>query len=410
MSRRLFAVAAIASLSLTALGCSATSLAPTPMPAAQAEGIRVQVSYANNTELTRAVDAGLDLHGVEADKRLAHGTIDHDALDALKRAGVRFTVVPASAYGVRNNFDKGYRTYEQLTADLKRLADKYPNLIQLKSIGQSWETTQGRADRQLWTVRITGAGDASKRPAVSFTANLHARELAPVEMAMALIEKLAEGYDKDPEVKKLVDTRVIYIAPMLNPDGHHKAEMGQNWRKNTHEFKGGVGTDLNRNFPFKWGGPGTSGDPSSDIHRGPSAASEPETQAIVKYLGSIPNLKIGMDYHAYSNLIMWSWGWTNDAPVDSVMLSTIGKKLASFNKYKPMQACDLYLTSGSIRDYSYGQLGVPYFTTEMGSQMDGFDPSFARAKALVAENMPGAFYLLSIADDPKQVLNQARRK
>lgn len=409
MSRRLIAAVALASLSLA--GCNATSLTPTPMPAAQAEGHRVQVSYATSADLTRAVDAGLDLHGVDADKHLAFGHVDTTAgLEAMKRAGLKFSVIPASAYGAKNTFDKGYRTYEQLTADLKRIADKFPDLVQLKSIGQSWETTQGRADRQLWTVRITGAGDTSKRPAVSFTANLHARELAPVEMSMALIEKLTEGYAKDPEIKKLVDTRVIYIAPMLNPDGHHKAEAGLDWRKNTHEFQGGVGTDLNRNFPFKWGGPGTSADPRSDIHRGPSAASEPETQAIVKYLSSIPNLKIGMDYHAYSNLIMWSWGWTNDAPVDAAMLSTIGKKLASFNKYKPMQACDLYLTSGSIRDFSYGQLGVPYFTTEMGSQRDGFDPSFARAQQLIAENMPGAMYLLQIADNPAQVLGKAARK
>ena len=404
MSLRFFASAGLAALMLAAAGCNATSLAPTPMPAAQAEGVRVQVSYRTNAELTRAVDLGLDLHGVDADKRVAFGLVERDALAALKQASVRFSVVPESAYGARNTFDKGYRTYEQLTADLKRLADRFPDRVTLRSIGPSWETTEGRAERQLWAVRITGPGDASKRPAVAFTANLHARELAPVEMAYALIEKLAADYDRDPEIKRLVDSRVIYIAPMLNPDGHHRAEHGEDWRKNTHECTGGVGADLNRNFPFKWGGPGTSNQASPMIYRGPPAASEPETQAVVRFLSGIPNLKIGMDYHAYSNLIMWSWGYTVEKPKDAQLLSTIGKQLASFNGYKPMQACDLYLTSGSVRDFSYGQLGVPYFTTEMGSQRDGFDPPFARARQLVEENMPGAMYLIRIADDPTQVL------
>jgi predicted deacylase len=408
MRRRLAAVT-LAALSLSALGCNATQLAPTPMPAAQADGLRVSFAYKGNADLTRAVGTGFDLHGVDTDKQIAYGKVDTAGFDAMKRLGLKPVVTPESGFGASNTFDKGYRTYEQVTADLKRLADKYPDRLTLKSIGQSYETTQGRADRQLWAIRITGAGDASRRPAVSFTANLHARELAPVETAMTLIERLAEGYDKDPAIKKLVDTRVIYVAPMLNPDGHHKAEGGADWRKNTHDFKDGVGVDLNRNFPFKWGGPGTSGQTSSDIFRGPSAASEPETQAVVAYLSGIPNLKIGMDFHSYSNLVMWSWGWTADKPQDSALLSTIGKKLASFNHYKPMQACDLYLTSGSIRDFCYGQLHVPYFTTEMGGPADGFDPPYARAKQLVEENMPGSMYLISIADNPAQVLGRSAR-
>lgn len=409
MSRRLAAASLIA-LTLAGLGCAqSSSLAPTPMPAAQADGLHVQFAYAGNADLTRAVGTGFDLHGVDADKHIAYGKVDAAGLSAMKGLGLKVSVTRESAYGASNTFDKGYRTYEQVTADLKRLADKYPDRVTLKSIGQSWETTQGRADRQLWAVRITGPGDAAQRPAVSFTANLHARELAPVETAMTLIDKLVEGYDKDPAIKKLVDTRVIYVAPMLNPDGHHKAEGGADWRKNTHEFKGGTGVDLNRNFPFKWGGPGTSSSTGSDIFCGPSAASEPETQAVVNYLSNIPNLKIGMDFHSYSNLVMWSWGWTDQKPQDVALLSTIGKKLASYNHYKPMQACDLYLTSGSIRDFVYGQLHVPYFTTEMGGPADGFDPPFARCQQLVAENLPGSMYLIQIADNPAQVLGQAKR-
>jgi hypothetical protein len=351
------------------------------------------------------VDAGLDLFGVEDDAKIAFGAVDAAGLEALKRAGLNVTVLPAAqSMGVRNNFDKGYRTYEQVAAQLKVWAEKYPKIFQLRSVGKGSETT-----RDIWATRITGPGDASKRPAVAFTANLHARELVTVEVAMNLIQTLLDGYEADPTIKQMLDTRVVHIAPMANPDGHARAEKGADWRKNTHAFQGGVGVDLNRNFTFKWGLVGTSNSPYSDIYRGPAAGSEPETQAIKGFLSSIPNLKIGMDYHSYSNLVMWPWGWTDQPPADAKLLSTIGKKLASFNKYKPMQACDLYATSGTIRDTVYGELGVPYFTTEMGSSRDGFDPPFARCQEIWKENKPGALWLISIADNPSQVLGASRK-
>jgi predicted deacylase len=385
---------------VTLAGCGRPQHAGQPFPTVTAAGeLQVRLAYHGPVELGRAVDAGLDLFGVDADKGMAFGQVDQAGLAALQRAGLRPEPVPADKrMGIRNTFDKGYRTYEQVTTQLHTLADAHPQLMAVKSIGKAWEN-----EREIWTTRLTGPGDASKRPAVSFTANLHARELVTVEVAMNLIQTLVEGYDKDPAIKKLLDTRVVYVAPMLNPDGHHQAEKGADWRKNTHKYPGGTGVDLNRNFPFKWGLIGTSSAASSDIFRGPSAASEPETQAVRDYLSSIPNLKIGMDYHSYSNLVMWPWGWTDNPPPDAPMLSAIGKKLAGFNHYKPEQASDLYATSGTIRDFVYGQLHVPYFTTEMGGENDGFDPPYARAQQIWEENKPGALWLISIADDPAQV-------
>lgn len=404
-------VAAVGALAaLVAAGCAqgAESLRPQAIPATDGRAMtEVLVRYTNPGQLAQAVDqAGLDVYGADPDKREAHGAVSAEGLAALRRLGIQLEIVPmAQALGNRNQFDKGHRTYEQVASQLQSLATRHKALVRLDDLGPSWETTQGKANRRIWALRITGPGDATKRPAVAFTANIHARELAPVEMAMHLIESLLEGYEKDPKIKALVDSRVIHIAPMLNPDGHAHAEKGENWRKNTHPFQGGVGVDLNRNFPFKWE-IGDNDHPSEETYRGPSPASEPETQAILKYLSSIPNLKIGMDYHAYSNLIMWSWGWTTQKPPDAPMMEAIGKKLASFNRYKPIQACDLYPTSGTIRDTVYGTLKVPYYTTEMGSRLDGFDPSFGRTQQLVAENKPGAFYLMEIADNPAKVLQQ----
>lgn len=414
MSRRLIASALVAAALLA--GCKSGGFAPLPTPAAgpRQDGVAVSFKYKSPAELARAVDAGLDVFGVEVDQMTAYGRIPQAGFDRLRAAGIRLTEEAPNSpgFGVSNTFDKGFRTYEQVTADLKRIADTHKAIATLKSAGPSWETTQGKADRQLWTMRLTGPGDASKRPAVAFTANLHARELVPVELAMTIIQKLTDGYGKDPEITRLLDTRVLHVMPMANPDGHHQAERGEDWRKNTHPFTGGVGVDLNRNFPFKWdlGNGGSSSHPSSETYQGPSAVSEPETKAVKGFLSSIPNLKIGMDFHAYSNLVMYPWGWTDKPAPDAKLLEAIARKLASFNRYKPIQASGLYPTSGTIRDFVYGELHVPYFTIEIGSRMDGFDPSFKRGQALVAENVPGAMWMLSIADDPSQALRQTARK
>ena len=52
------------------------------------------------------------------------------------------------------------------------------------------------------------------------------------------------------------------------------------WRKNRRKNRWGMGVDNNRNYSYKWGGPGASGSSWSDTFRGPSAMSEIENQVI----------------------------------------------------------------------------------------------------------------------------------
>ena len=82
-----------------------------------------------------------------------------------------------------------------------------------------------------------------------------------------------------------------------NPDGRKKAEGGLSWRKNTNQAYCGAtsnsrGADLNRNFSFYWNSctPAqacSSNAPCNLTYHGPSAASEPETQAVQTYMTSI---------------------------------------------------------------------------------------------------------------------------
>jgi protein MpaA len=76
----------------------------------------------------------------------------------------------------------------------------------------------------------------------------------------------------------LAGTQLWAIAT-VNPDG-----LRAHTRKNSH------GVDLNRNFPYRWRG---NVPHSSGYYPGPRAASEPETRAVVAFVGRIqPNLSI----------------------------------------------------------------------------------------------------------------------
>ena len=61
-------------------------------------------------------------------------------------------------------------------------------------------------------------------------------------------------------------------------------------------------------------------------------------------------------FHEYGRLVMWPYGYTyTNVPSDMTTdhhdaLVLIGKKMAASNGYKPEQASDLYITSGTTRD------------------------------------------------------------
>lgn len=140
-----------------------------------------------------------------------------------------------------------------------------------------------------------------------------------------------------------------------------------------------AGADLNRNYPFMWAGGSSQ---CYSTYPGPSAGSEPETDAITDYARSIfPDQKgsnpsdpvdeitaTGMfiDLHSYSELVLWPWGYTyNNAP-NHASLRAMSYKFAYYNGYSPEKSSGLYLTRGSTDDWAYGELGVPGFCIEVG--------------------------------------------
>ncbi|MEB3223808.1 MAG: M14 family metallopeptidase [Candidatus Sericytochromatia bacterium] len=413
--RALFVAALVGSV---AAGC-----ARAPMPSAQGprdlgpvtaaafkggKPATVSVTYPSRQALSRFVAAGLEVWYVDQEAGRAFGAVTAEALPELQRAGANVRLVQSPGAGAYNDFDKGYRTYDQIKADMQALAARHPDFIKFVDIGDGWEKTNGKGDRDVLALHI-GKGDVSQKPAVMLCGNHHAREIVTPEIVMRIADMLAAGYGTDADLTNYVENRDIWLVPMVNPDGHRLASEGKDWRKNTNPTNGGgavsgasgPGVDLNRNYGFKWGGPGAATNPSNPTFRGAGPFSEPETQAIKRLIES-RKWTFLMTYHSFSNLILWPWGHTDQPPPDK-RLAPIGQKLGKLSGYKPQQSVKLYPTSGDTTDWAFGEHGILAYTTEIGSWADGFDPSFSKVPTFWKQNEPGARLLLQLADNPAHV-------
>jgi carboxypeptidase T len=254
-----------------------------------------------------------------------------------------------------------------------------------------------------------------------FMGNHHAREHVSAEIPLMLLEFLLSNYGKDAQITALIDTREIFIIPMVNPDGveydintsryrWHRKNMRQN-------SSGGVGVDLNRNYGYQWNTGGSSDDPSSDVYHGPSAFSEPETQAVRDFVLGHPNLNILLSYHTFSELILYPWGHKYDKLSDQRDLAaydTMARKMAQWNHYTPQQSSQLYIASGDTTDWAYGvtketspKNPIFAFTFELSPKdmwSGGFYPGAGVLDQVFQDNLKPALYLISLADNPYQAI------
>jgi murein tripeptide amidase MpaA len=111
-------------------------------------------------------------------------------------------------------FDVFYR-HEELTRLLQDYAAARPDLCELRSLGKSYE------GRDIWLAVLTNqaSGPDLDKPAFWCDGNIHAGELTASTACLYWLHHLLVGYGNDAASRHLLDTRVIYLCPRLNPDG-----------------------------------------------------------------------------------------------------------------------------------------------------------------------------------------------
>ncbi|KOC66182.1 Carboxypeptidase D [Habropoda laboriosa] len=139
-----------------------------------------------------------------------------------------------------------YTHYEELQQLFSSLAQKYPNLAKVSSIGKSVE------GRDILVLEISENVRERKlcEPMVKYVANMHGDEAVGRELLVYLAQYLLYNYGKDERITKLVNNTDIFLMPSMNPDGFEKSEEGKCESKK--DFSGRENAnhvDLNRNFP-----------------------------------------------------------------------------------------------------------------------------------------------------------------
>lgn len=115
---------------------------------------------------------------------------------------------------VNLSFNK-YYDWEEMEQALRTLEAAYPKFLKLRSIGKSYR------GREMWYMTINNpeTGDEMDKAAMYIDANIHGNEIQGGEVCLYTIWYLMENYNYNPDVRKLVDERVFYIFPSVNPDG-----------------------------------------------------------------------------------------------------------------------------------------------------------------------------------------------
>jgi murein tripeptide amidase MpaA len=234
-------------------------------------------------------------------------------------------------------------TVAEIENALGALASAHPALCTRTVMANA--THEGR--RMSYVRVASGAGGAP----VCFIGGAHAREWAPPDALLTLLDRLLTAYEAGgdlaipaftdtgaspdipypaasipaADVKRIVEGVELFVAPCINPDGHaftQSSPANAMWRKNRRPPPAGsrcVGVDPNRNHDIAWdferyySQAGAAVDEAStdpcdpQVYIGPSAASEPETRNVVSLLRD-KQIAYFVDVHSFSRKLLYPWG------------------------------------------------------------------------------------------------------
>ncbi|KAJ3282009.1 hypothetical protein HK104_011156 [Borealophlyctis nickersoniae] len=270
--------------------------------------------------------------------------------------------------GIHDAYFRKYHTIEEITEYYDSLANTYPDLVEPFTVGKTYE------GREIRGIHIHNKNSSKLNEVKDFVfhGGIHAREWIGPAVVTYIATQLILKNGEDQAVTDLLSKYRFSIIPVLNVDGyvftHNNNRM---WRKNRqpNSLPWCIGTDPNRNWGYKWGEGGASGNPCSEAYQGPSAFSTPEAKNMADYLKRrAPNVSLYIDFHAYSQLWMSPYGADCDRlPEEHEKIQAAGEAAASAlkavhgTKFAVGPICEIiYRASGSSVDWAYAEANVTY--------------------------------------------------
>lgn len=353
---------------------------------------------------------GYDVAGVDLEANEVDLVLERETVDSLRAEGfnvVRTSEIPLEIEQPIERNANAYKAPADVEALVQDYASRFPQLATAHSIGKSHQ------GRDIWVLRITKDAQAPHDPAkpvILFNGAHHARELMSVEVPVDTIDTLLNGYGTDPKITHWVDANEIWVMPMLNVDGSNQVFTHDTmWRKNaagcpaTGNCASHSGVDINRNYPYEWAScNGSSSSTRADDYHGPSAASEPETNAMMKLVADIRPV-FDISYHSYSEVVLYPYGCQGQHVPSQAVVSDFAQKMAAKlpsddspgRNYRPGTPWELlYSADGGDMDWMFHDYSVMAYAIEINGTRQGFQPSFATWRQKTVTKIRGAWQLM----------------
>lgn len=298
-----------------------------------------------------------------------------------------------------------YYTYDEMQQDIIALQAEYPAFMHVHSLGKSVE------GRDITEVIL---GNEGSKYHILIQASMHAREYVNSILAMNQIEdylmERAGSCGRLSMEKECWKDVCFHVIPMVNPDGVTLCQntklalqnpIVKSWIKLTEDINANTsdlsiktmkarekqnncatfieyyclnyicqwkanarGVDLNRNFDIGWDSYSGASEPGSEGYKGPSPASEPETQAILNVARKY-NPVCCIAYHSSGNLIYWDYGCQGEIRPRETALAACISATTGYPLHSTItDAAD----SAGCSDYFVLKLGIPAVTIENGEK------------------------------------------
>ena len=268
-----------------------------------------------------------------------------------------------------------YPSHKKITKQLKDLQAKYPQILQLQTIGQSVK------GEELWVMKISdNVAVDEKEPEFKYIANMHGDEIIGRDMMVMFIEDLAKNYATDEKITKLINTTEIYIMPTMNPDGAAKKRRANaNW------------IDLNRDFP----------DFTTTDNQNTGSGRAVETMALMKFQAE-RHFSLSANFHGGSVCVNYPWDTTDeDHPLQNLIkdfsITYAETNLPMSNSYRfdqgVVRGYDWYEVNGGMQDWSFHWHGDLQVTIELSQSKW---PNYKLLKRYYSENRESLVNYLSL--------------
>lgn len=274
-------------------------------------------------------------------------------------------------------------SYGALCDDLEALARAYPARFSYRSIGTT------AAGREIW-LGVLGNPEAPRQVVVS--AAIHAREYLTALLTMRQVEFYLANYGtgsyEGTPYYRLFEETCFYILPMTNPDGVMLAQEGLDSLPNDEmkDFVRGIfetegkengyktlsvflshwkanarGVDLNRNYDALWENYAKGPDrPESHQYKGPSPASEAETQALTGLISSLSNPVAVLCMHSQGEVVYWNCGQSGDIRQQTRLYA---ERIGDRTGYRVVNEQN---NDASLSDWAVLKKGIVSITVETG--------------------------------------------